>query len=96
MAPVNDELRDRFNLEEGAKGVIVVDVDPNSPAAENGVRAGDVVRKVGPNQVVVKSPSQVIKNVEKARKAKRKRLLFLFERDGNSRFVALGIGSTNG
>jgi C-terminal processing protease CtpA/Prc len=71
-------------------------VEEGSPAAENGVRPGDVVRKIGPNQVAVATPSQVIKSVKKARKAKRKRLLFLFERDGNSRFVALGIGVGKG
>jgi len=96
IAPVNDELRSRFKLDEDAKGVIVTDVEVDSPAAENGVRPGDVVRKIGPNQVAVTSPSQVIKIVKKARKAKRKTLLFLFERNGNSRFVALGINVKKG
>jgi serine protease Do len=96
LAPVNDELRSRFKLEDDAKGVVVIDVDADSPAAENGVRPGDVVRKIGPNQVAVRSPGQVRKSVEKARKAKRKRLLFLFERDGNSRFVALSIDVKKG
>ena len=96
MAPVNDELRSRFKLGKGAKGVVVINVDADSTAAENGVRAGDVVRKIGPNQTAVTTPTQVIKTVEKARKSKRKRLLFLFERDGNSRFVALGIDVKKG
>ena len=96
MASVNDELRSRFKLGEGAKGVVVINVDADSTAAENGVRAGDVVSKIGPNQTAVKTPAQVIKTVEKARKSKRKRLLFLFERDGNSRFVALGIDVKKG
>lgn len=93
LAPVTAELRARFNLDDNTKGVVVTDVDPDSPAAENGVRPGDIVRKVGPNQTAVKSAVQVVRSVQQARKAKRKRMLFLFERDGNSRFVALSVGT---
>ena len=71
--------------------MIVTDVAAESPAAEKGVRPGDVVRKIGPNQEAVSNPSQVKAKVAKAQKSKLKSVLFLFERDGNSRFVALRV-----
>lgn len=91
MARITKDLRGRYNLADNAKGVIVTDVEADSPAAEKGVRPGDVVRKIGPNQEAVSTPVQVKKKVSKARKSKLKSVLFLFERDGNSRFVALRV-----
>ena len=91
MSRITKDLRGRYNLPETAKGVIVTDVAAESPAAEKGVRPGDVVRKIGPNQEAVSTPSQVKSKVAKARKSKLKSVLFLFERDGNSRFVALRV-----
>ena len=91
MQRINKELRGRYKLSDDAKGVIVTDVAAESPAAEKGVRPGDVVRKIGPNQEAVSTPSQVKSKVAKARKSKLKSVLFLFERDGNSRFVALRV-----
>lgn len=91
MSRITKDLRGRYNLDDNAKGVVVTDVEADSPAAEKGVRPGDVVRKIGPNQEAVSSPSQVESKVANARKSKLKSVLFLFERDGNSRFVALRV-----
>ena len=38
--------RDRFGLEPDARGVVVTSVDPNGPAAEQGVRVGDRIVEV--------------------------------------------------
>jgi len=92
LSALDDDLRGKFNLGENVKGVVVTDVADGSSSAEKGVRPGDVVRRIGSSQDEVKSPGQVSRSVAAARKAKRKTVLFLFERDGNSRFVALSIG----
>ena len=92
LSRLNDELRGQFNLAEGTDGVVVTEVVEGSSANEKGVRPGDIVRRIGSSQDEVKSPAQVNRVVSAARKANRKTVLFLFERDGNSRFVALGIG----
>jgi len=96
MAQITPELRQKFKLDEGAKGVVVTDVEANGVAAEKGVRAGDVIRKVGPDQGVVASPAEVLAKVEAARKAKMKTILFLFEREGNPRFVAIRLEKDQG
>ncbi len=91
LSPITPELRQRFKLDEKAKGVIVTDVKNGSSAAEKRVRPGDIVRKIGPDHEVVSTPAQVKAKIDQARKNKMKTILFLFEREGNPRFVALRL-----
>jgi len=53
--------------------------------------SGDIIRKVGHEHVPVKRPSQVKKLVDEARKANRKTIIVLVERDGGRRFVPIKI-----
>lgn len=96
LATLDDKLREQFKIEEGVDGVVVTSVAKDGPASEKGVRPGDIVRKVGADQAVVTSPGQVSDKVDKALKEKLKSLLFLFEREGNARFVALRINKSEG
>ncbi len=91
MAPVTDELRRRFKLGKKVTGVVITKVANDSPASEKHIRVGSIIRKIGPEQKRVNSPDQVKSKVESARKAKLKSLLFLIERGGDSRFVALRL-----
>ena len=90
LAPLTPELRDRFNLDEGTKGVAVTAVRPGSAAAEIGLRPGDVVMKV--NQTDVTAPRQLIHQIEVARKDGREAVLLLVARGDAQRFVALPVG----
>ena len=90
LAPLTPELRDRFNLDEGTKGVVVTQVRPGSAAADIGLRAGDVVMKV--NQTDVTAPRQLIHQIEVARKDGREAVLLLVVRGDAQRFVALPVG----
>ncbi len=91
LSPVTPELRQRFKLDEKTEGVIVTEVKKDTTAAEKRVQPGDIVRKIGPGHEVVKTPAQIKDKIDQARKNKMKSILFLFERDGNSRFVALRL-----
>jgi serine protease Do len=95
LAPITKETRQKFNLSEDVKGVIVTKVDEDSAAAEKGIRPGHIVRKIGPEQEVVTSPSQVRKKIEDARKAKQKTILVLVESEGAQRFIALRLDGTD-
>jgi len=80
------------NLPADARGVIVTAVDPNSDAAERGIRRGDLIMSV--NRQPVTTPAQVQQAVEAARRAGRTSVLLLVKR-GNApeAFVGIQIGS---
>jgi len=90
LAPLNDELRTKHNIGKDMKGVIVLEVDPASPAAERGVKVGDVIVEVA--QEAVASLDDISKSVDKVKKAGRKAVLLRLE-DGKGalRFVAVPV-----
>ncbi len=89
LAPINRQTRQRYDLPDDAKGVLVVGVKSGSPASDAGFSAGDVIVKVGGKDVT--APRQVGENVAAAAKEKRKAVLFLVQHQGNERFVALPV-----
>jgi len=91
LSAVTPELRERFKLGDGVEGVIVTKVEEGSAAANRQIRPGDIIRKVGHEHVPVKRPSQIRKLVEEARKANRKTIIVLVEREGGRRFVPIKI-----
>jgi len=89
LADLTPELRERFSLAEDSAGVVVTDVAQDSPASEKGMRAGDVIVEVA--QEEVKSPAQIVAKIDDAKKAGRKSVLLLVDRQGDLRFVALKV-----
>ncbi|MFT8719989.1 DegQ family serine endoprotease [Acetobacter sp.] len=72
---VTDDLRRKFRLSDDQKGVVVTDVTDGSPAAERGLKAGDVITQI--QQSAVNTPADLHKGVEDARKAHRRSVLLL-------------------
>ena len=70
---------------QGDKGVVVTEVKPDSPAAQAGLAAGDVIREVN------RTPVQGIQDVEKglARRQDAGQVLLRVERDGSQRYVVV-------
>ncbi|MGH7047547.1 MAG: DegQ family serine endoprotease [Stellaceae bacterium] len=89
LAGMTPQLKDKFSLGDDAKGVVVVDVAQDSSAADKGLRPGDVIMEAA--QQEVKSPQDVSSRIDTERKAGRKSILLLVERQGDLRFVALRI-----
>jgi serine protease Do len=90
LAAVSDETRKTFKLKDSIKGVVVSSVEPNSAAAEKGLRAGDVIEEV--NQQAVEKPADVSKQIDALKKqGKKSALLLVTNGAGEVRFVALGL-----
>jgi serine protease Do len=90
LSGLSDEARKTFKIKDAIKGVIVSSVEPNSPAAEKGLQAGDVIEEV--NQQAVSQPGDVSKAIDTLKKAgKKSALLLVANGTGDVRFVALSI-----
>jgi serine protease Do len=90
LAPLSEELRTKHNIGKDVKGVIVLEVDPASPAAEKGVKVGDVIVEVA--QEAVMSLDDIARSVDRVRKAGRKAVLLRLEDGkGDLRFVAVPV-----
>jgi serine protease Do len=90
LAPLTDELRTKHKLGKDTKGVIVLEADPDSPAAQKGVKAGDVIVEAAEDAVT--SIDDVNKSVDKVKKAGRRAVLLRIEDSkGDLRFVAVPV-----
>ncbi|MBE7637888.1 Do family serine endopeptidase [Sneathiella sp. P13V-1] len=89
LATITSEIRQRLKLSDEAEGVVVVDVDRDSEAAEKEIRPGDIILEV--QLKPVKTVGEVKKTLSEIRETDRKSVLMLVRRGPNSRFVALAL-----
>ena len=86
LKEINRDLMEKYNIDEDDGKIVVVSVDVNSEADDKGLVEGDVIKRVGTQQV------NSLKEFKKKEKASRKRgslLLLVKKNDGSSRFVTL-------
>ncbi len=90
IAPLTDQLRGQFHIGKSVEGVVITDVDANSPAARKDVKAGDVIVEV--TQERVTDPQEVLARVAAVKKSGRKSVLLLIsDAKGGLRFVAVPV-----
>jgi len=89
LKPLTNELRKKYSVRAESEGVIITDIDPASEAAGRGVRVGDVILKVGRNNV--NEVEQINNTVKSALDDKKTSLLLLIEREGQALFVAIPL-----
>jgi serine protease Do len=89
LAALTPELRQQLGIPETVDGVVVMDVAAEGPAAEQGLRPGDVIEQVGSEPVT--TPAEVATLAKAARSENRNAVLLLVNRRGDSMFVALKV-----
>lgn len=94
LQPLTKDIRQRFDISNDMQGVLIVDVAPQSFAAEKGIRSGDIIVEM--NQDEVTTPQHVLDHLKVAEKDKRKSILCLINRDGDSRYLSLKIAPEEG
>jgi len=75
---------------EGTGGVVVTDINPEGPAAERGVRLGDVILDAAGKSV--NNPSEVRDAVSEARSAGKQAVLMRIRSGDSTRYVAVPVG----
>ena len=89
LSQLTPDAREQFELPADAEGVVVTDVQPGSPAAEKGLQRGDVIVQADRKQV--SDPKAVADAVREAAERGADTVLLLVQRDGQNRFVAVGL-----
>lgn len=83
---ITDSLRKKYGIEDEDGKLVIVSVDSNSEATDKGLREGDIIKRVGTQQV---SSIKEFKKKVKASKSKGSLLLLIKKMDGSSSFITL-------
>jgi serine protease Do len=83
VSDVDPQVRREFNLSDETKGAVVTKVEADSPCAEAGIKAGDVIQEI--DRKPVANAKQAVEMSEKVKKEKK--VLLLVSTKGAARFV---------
>jgi len=89
LSPLTPELRTRYRIGAGVQGVVVTEVDPDGPAADKNLSAGDVIVEVA--QQKVSTPVQVDAALAAQRRAHKGVVLLQVNRGGQVAFVGVKL-----
>ncbi len=90
LADLSDSLRKQHKIKDKVKGVLITEVDPDSPAAEKHLAPGMVIAEV--QQQPVSSATDLQKRLDTLKKAgKKAAVLLVVTPDGDPSFVALSL-----
>ena len=91
VEPMSDALRAQFGLGDDVTGMVVTALDDGSDAFTKGIREGDVIAKVGQEEVA--TARDLRDKIKAAEDAGRNSVLLLVNHDGGPRFVALNLSN---
>jgi serine protease Do len=89
LSALSEQLRDRYKIDPGVKGVIITQIASDSPARGQGLSAGDVILEAASKKV--STPKEVVAAVDEAKSKKRKSVLLMVEGQNGQNFVVLPL-----
>ena len=89
LGRLTPEDRSALGLGAGRGGVVIEQVAPDSPAGESGLRSGDVILRIGEEEV--SSPDQAKSVIRAAQRDKKEAVSLLVLRDGTTYYVGLQL-----
>ena len=89
LSKLTDDVRRQYDINDDIDGVVVIDVDRNGLAAQNGIRQGDVITSV--NNVKVLKVNDIQDEIKDAKKDGRDKVVVLLQRNNGSRFIPFDL-----
>jgi serine protease Do len=89
LSALSEEARQHYGIDKDEVGVLIVDVLEGSPAARHGLKAGDLIKRIG--RKTVSEPSEVVDAVKSSADQHHKSVLLLIKRGDMDRFVAVPL-----
>ena len=89
FSPLNAAARKQLNLDKDVKGVVVSNVNDDSPLAEQGIASGDVIERIG--DTVVSKPEDISRITKDAKANHQNVVMMLVNHHGQELFVAIKL-----
>ncbi len=87
VSNLNSDLASKYGIGNNEKGVVITGVERNGAAISGGLREGDLIKRVGKDDVTnIKEYTNAINKIQPGETA-----LFLVNRRGNSMFIAFTV-----
>jgi serine protease Do len=89
LAPITSDSRRRYRLDDRLQGVVVTDVDTDSPAGQKNIRVGDVITEVAQEPVI--SVDDFTAKINAEREAGKRVVLLQVSRAGELNFISVRL-----
>jgi serine protease Do len=90
VSEITDRARDKYDIPDDIKGLVVLDVDEDTDAGQKGLRRGDVIDEI--QQTAVATPAEAATALQAAKKAGLKTVLLRVVSGQNVHFLGVKLG----
>ena len=89
IAELDSATRTQYAIADDVEGVVILDIEPDSPAARADLRTGDVIKSINNKRVASKDDAAQI--LDSLSNTENENVLVLIEREGTSFFSVVGF-----